>query len=392
MKATVTGPATGDLCARLAAIFGRASHGRATVAVWQHNRGIALAATDGDRDDRPVPCGCLAKLFTAALVDQAVLEGRIDLDCRLTAYLPSTRRATTCAPATVRQLLEHRHGLDDSLLAAPPRDRSGMIDADTLVASLERRLFEPGTLYSYSNAGAWLCAAMLEALYGEPYASLLTEWAAARGIELGVASHAGSVCPALGGCLSASLPALLRFARLQCARLRVYARPSPLPGWNPLEQGIDRAFKVYGGGWFGHQSTRPDASAWLRIHPARRMAVVIESGRHSAALVGLRLFGARMPGFAPSRPPQSAGRRIAPPRAGLFATRASRVEVVAARGTADALRWGRRAAPLRAAPGGVFYTEAPAPRTFPFVQFVYASDGSGPFLWNGRQIFAPIAQ
>jgi CubicO group peptidase (beta-lactamase class C family) len=374
-------------------LFREVADRRVAVAAWQQGHGPALATATNEpmvrwRDT----CGCLKKLFTGALIVLGADAGRLDLDGRLTEYLPAARRQPACFQITLRQLLEHRHGLDDSMLVRAPRESTGSLDAKGLVAALGRRQFEPGTLYSYSNAGAWLCAALLEAQYGKPYASLLADWAERHGISVGPTGAPHEVCPALGGRLSTTLPALLRVARLLSDGLRDRTRTSPLPGWNPLEQGSNRAFKHYGGSWYGHRSTRVGASAWLRIHPEQRIAIVIDAGRHSAALVGIRLFANRMPDFAPPPPPRHPAENLAPVCGGRFGTRATRVDVIVIRGAPTRLRWNGQSAALRAGPGGIFYTDPPALPTYPFIQLVRGSDGSGPYLWNGRSIFARITE
>src|SRR5690606_41457828 len=75
---------------------------------------------------------------------------------------------------TFRHLLEHTHGLDDSGLPPAPRRADGRIDVGRLLACLEgRRIAVPGEVYSYSNAGAVLVAAALEALRSEEHTSEL---------------------------------------------------------------------------------------------------------------------------------------------------------------------------------------------------------------------------
>jgi len=130
---------------------------------------VATAGVDGDKE-RLAPIGCVAKVLTAALASAAVARRDLSFDAGVCDLL--ARDVAALRGVTVRHLLEHTHGLDDSLLSAP-RYRHGFIDADELcsrVAALTRWA-APGAVYSYGNAGAWLVAATLERVRGRAYAA-----------------------------------------------------------------------------------------------------------------------------------------------------------------------------------------------------------------------------
>lgn len=399
MEAGITDTETSaELQSALAAMFRGVPRARAAVGLWQSGRGTAYAAIPararpvGVSGGWPVPCGCLTKLFTAALIEQVIAAGAIDLDTRLGDVLgpraPRTR-------STVRQALEHRHGLDDSRLDQAPRDAAGRIDAARLGTLLGPPLFPPGSLYSYANVGAWLSAALLEALQGRPYRRLLLDWAEAHDLPLRARDRAAAICPALGGALVTSLPGLLGFARraIDAPWWRDSGPPVPLPGWNPLERGMLRGFKYYGHGWFGHQSIRPGAAAWLRLAPRRGIAVVVASGRHAAPVIALRLFARRLPGFAPEPAPARLpddGPLAACPVPGRYGNSAHRIEIAVHPGRPATARAGPHRAKLRAAEQGVFYLDPPVPRSVPFVQFVRGTHSGAAYLWNGREIYAPF--
>lgn len=127
---------------------------------------------------RTVRVGCLAKVLTAALVSQRVAAGDWDLDGEIGGL---SEWGSTSAPGvdavTLRQLLTHTHGLDTSALPAVPKTRAGRVDLKSVTAAAQRAgpLFAPGALASYGNAGAWICAALLERHYRESYGRLLRE-------------------------------------------------------------------------------------------------------------------------------------------------------------------------------------------------------------------------
>jgi len=120
----------------------------------------------------------LTKQFTALLVMQLVEEGKIELEGKITDYLPGYRKDTG-EQVTIHQLLTHTSGImninrvpgfwPDSVRANIPHDRflrtmcSGDLD------------FEPGTQFSYCNTGYYLLATIVEEITGKDYAEVLRE-------------------------------------------------------------------------------------------------------------------------------------------------------------------------------------------------------------------------
>ncbi|HEX5421707.1 MAG TPA: serine hydrolase domain-containing protein, partial [Gammaproteobacteria bacterium] len=246
--------------------------------------------------------GCLTKLFTAALAAQACAEGRVALDERLAPAL-SLPRGPAFEGITLRHLLEHTHGLDDSAVAAVPLRKDGRIDAAALGRRLSEAppLAEPGRLYSYSNAGAWLIAAWLERTSGQTYGRLLHERILAPLRDTGARAEAldtrGGLCPATGGALKVSLRTVLRFLAAHSPRDVLHGdrsgsrRVTPLPGWNALERGVYLGWKYHGEGWLGHQSVWPEISALVRVQAQAGLALVVACRSVPAAIAAAKLFG-----------------------------------------------------------------------------------------------------
>ncbi len=116
------------------------------------------------------PLSSLSKQFTAALILRLAADGKLDLDDIISRSL--RRVPEDKAGITVRQLLQHTSGLpEDSASAATSADRSAAVAA-VLASPL---LAEPGTAFSYSNAGYVLLAAIAEEAAGATYRSLLAE-------------------------------------------------------------------------------------------------------------------------------------------------------------------------------------------------------------------------
>ena len=109
--------------------------------------------------------GSVSKTFTSALVMQLVEEARVDLDDPVARHLPALGAATglDTEAITIEHLLSHQAGFDgDHLFTAQRADDLGDLAA-------ARRLFEPGTGFSYSNAGFSIAGAVIEAVTGRGF-------------------------------------------------------------------------------------------------------------------------------------------------------------------------------------------------------------------------------
>jgi CubicO group peptidase (beta-lactamase class C family) len=353
----------------------------------------AVTASVHGPGDRPAPIGCLAKLLTAMLVTREVSRGAFALGAAVALLLDVPGEALR--GVTVQHLLEHTHGLDDSLLAAP-RHVGCFIDRRELLSrvSVLLRWAPPGAAYSYGNAGAWLLAALLERVHGRTFATLVRdELLAPLRIE-GSWWHANAdgLCPALGTGLALTAEALVRLA-LRTAQIDGLGAPiTPLPGWHPLERGITLGFKSAGGGWLGHQSVWPGASTFLRVHPQRKLALAVVAHEQPAALVALGVLGKHFPELF-------AGRTSVPaePRALLLpGCYEQAAHVVAIARTPHGFRadaWdrdecgvqnGKRASASLVRAGCIWFAR-PATGLVPYLEAVPGADGAV-WLWNGRVV------
>jgi len=121
----------------------------------------------------------ITKQFSAALVLQQTLEGRIRLEGRITDYL-SWYRKDTGDRITIEQLLHHTSGLP------PDFDMPEFSDSEAASRHYEPQEFaerfcqsqltsEPGTKWEYSNCGYDLLGLVLERVTGKPFEVLLRE-------------------------------------------------------------------------------------------------------------------------------------------------------------------------------------------------------------------------
>jgi CubicO group peptidase (beta-lactamase class C family) len=121
----------------------------------------------------------ISKQFTAMLILQLVAEGKLNLDDKLSEYLPYYRKDTG-GKITVYNLLTHTAGIPNytSLPAFWPAKIRDPLPADSLIVKycsgdLE---FESGTKYNYSNSGYVILGAIIEQVSGgKKYEQVLQE-------------------------------------------------------------------------------------------------------------------------------------------------------------------------------------------------------------------------
>jgi CubicO group peptidase (beta-lactamase class C family) len=114
----------------------------------------------------------MAKLFTATSILQFAQEGKLSLDDPLIKVLPDYPNKEAGSKITVRQVLMHRSGLGDYVGRewAQTDPAKLQIAHDYLPFFADKPLlFEPGTQYSYSNAGMLVIGLIVERLSGERF-------------------------------------------------------------------------------------------------------------------------------------------------------------------------------------------------------------------------------
>jgi len=361
---------------------------------------VATASSDGERA-RAAPIGCIAKLLTATLVARAVERGELEFDASAGDLLGVDVAALR--GVTVRHLLEHTHGLDDSLLA-PPLYHRGRVDGAELLSRVGAlvRWSSPGLVYSYGNLGAWLLSVILERLHGDAFAALVhNELLAPLRIE-GVWSGGDGLrlCAATGSGLALTAAELARFALHVVDRAALAAAPiAPLPGWHPLERGICLGWKCAGAGWFGHQSAWPGASCYLRVQPQREVALAVVARAQAASLVALGVFGSHFPDLFEGR--MRLETKIGPASKRVLGVYSQAARIIAISATQHGLSadaWERdehgartgtitRASLVRI--GDVLFAQ-PASDLMPYLEVVYDPQGST-CLWNGRFVLPRAA-
>jgi CubicO group peptidase (beta-lactamase class C family) len=341
-----------------------------------------------------IQTGCATKLLTSAMMCEAIAHGHFDLDGELEKPLDSV---------TPRQLLEHTHGFDDSVLEPLQFRRDGFIDTGALWEVLQSAppLAAPGEQYNYGNGGALLAAAVLEKVQGSPFPQLLSAHLGSLGVA--IAEPEAATCPATGASIAISVTGFLRFLMHQACLGRTDSlerETRALPGWHPTERGISRGWKSYGAGWFGHNSEVPGHGLLVRLNPRERIAIVVASGDHPPAAIASALFRKHLPGLVRLEMPRlnserSVGSEESARLRGIYANGAVSVRIDANDESELRLRMansrtGRmliESARLHPAQDRIFFLHPPALEYFPFVQFV----GESRYLWTGSQTLQRVS-
>lgn len=114
--------------------------------------------------------GSISKTFTWTAVMQLVEQGKIDLDRDVNEYLDFKIPAAFGKPITMRDILTHTTGFEESLKDLFVPDSSYVVPLkDYLPRHLPRRIFPPGTTPAYSNYGATLAGYIVERVSGTPF-------------------------------------------------------------------------------------------------------------------------------------------------------------------------------------------------------------------------------
>ena len=114
--------------------------------------------------------GSISKLFTATAVMQLVEQGKLDLDRDINDYLDFQIPKTYPEPVTLRQLLTHTGGFEETLKNLFVAHQSDMKPLRTyLVNEMPARIFAPGKIPSYSNYGFTLAGYIVERVSGEKF-------------------------------------------------------------------------------------------------------------------------------------------------------------------------------------------------------------------------------
>ena len=120
--------------------------------------------------------GSVSKLFTWTAVMQLQEQGRVDLDRDVNTYLDFTIPPFEGQPVTLRNLMTHSAGFEESsknlIFAAPAPEPP--LDV-YLKQNMPARIFPPGKIPSYSNYGATLAGYIVQRVSGQKFADYIDQ-------------------------------------------------------------------------------------------------------------------------------------------------------------------------------------------------------------------------
>ena len=114
--------------------------------------------------------GSVSKLFTWTAVMQQVETGRLNLDADVNRYLDFRIPPRAGKPVTLRNLLTHTAGFEETSKDIMFYDPRHLMPLGTyLKERLPRRIYDPGTTPAYSNYGAALAGYIVERVSKESF-------------------------------------------------------------------------------------------------------------------------------------------------------------------------------------------------------------------------------
>ena len=121
--------------------------------------------------------GSTCKLVTATAAMQLVEDGRLQLDTDVNQYLDSLEIPNSLyGPVTLQQLLTHTAGFEDRVIGSATLDQNEYLPLVVyLQDNIPQRVFEPGTIHSYSNFSFALIGLLVEDTANMPFAQYANE-------------------------------------------------------------------------------------------------------------------------------------------------------------------------------------------------------------------------
>ena len=118
----------------------------------------------------------ISKLFTWISVMQLEEQGKLNLDTDVNQYLDFQIRPAFNKPITLRNLMTHTGGFEESLndiIITDPKQAVSL--RDYLIANQPMRIYPPGEIPAYSNYGVGLASYIVQRTAGEPFEQYVQE-------------------------------------------------------------------------------------------------------------------------------------------------------------------------------------------------------------------------
>jgi CubicO group peptidase (beta-lactamase class C family) len=140
--------------------------------------GLANAASNiPNKTDTKFNLGSMNKMFTSVAIAQLVQAGKLSYTDTLASVLPDYPNKETARKITIHQLLTHTSGLGDFFRPEffQNRDKYKSLTSYLSLFANDPLLFEPGSGWSYSNAGFIVLGVIVEKVSGEDYFDYVKE-------------------------------------------------------------------------------------------------------------------------------------------------------------------------------------------------------------------------
>lgn len=141
-----------------------------------YNKGFGYADFDAgipNKKDSKYRIGSLTKPITAMTIFELVKEGKIDMQGKLSEYIPYTK-GSRIENITVYQLITHTSGIKNYLRFINRDVFNTKIDVINLIKDLPLD-FLPGIKYRYSNSNYFILGAIIESVTKKKYSEVLSE-------------------------------------------------------------------------------------------------------------------------------------------------------------------------------------------------------------------------
>lgn len=114
--------------------------------------------------------GSISKLFTWTAVMQLVEQGKLNLDTDVNTYLDFKIPQTFPQPITIRNLMTHTPGFEETIRELFVANAQQMTPLGTYLRThMPARIFPPGKMPAYSNYGAALAGYIVQRVSGEKF-------------------------------------------------------------------------------------------------------------------------------------------------------------------------------------------------------------------------------
>jgi CubicO group peptidase (beta-lactamase class C family) len=120
--------------------------------------------------------GSISKTFTWTAVMQLVEQGKIDLNRDVNDYLDFKIPATFGKPITMKDLMTHTPGFEETLKELFVANAADMRPLQQYVQThMPQEIFPPGTTPAYSNYGATLAGYIVQRVSGVPFENYIEQ-------------------------------------------------------------------------------------------------------------------------------------------------------------------------------------------------------------------------